>query len=54
MLVVAEDDVGLLELAFALDVDLVGAVDQDVGDRRILQQQLERAEAEQLVEDVGR
>ena len=33
--VVLEHDVGLLELAFALDVDLVEAVDQDVGDRRI-------------------
>ena len=50
--VVLEDDVGLLELAVALDVDLVVAVDQDVGDRRIAQQRLERPEAEQLVEDV--
>ena len=29
------------------------AVDQDVGDRRVLEQRLERAEAEQLVEDVA-
>ena len=51
--IVLEDDVGFLELAFALDVDLVVAVDQNVRDRRIAQQHLERAEAEQLVEDVG-
>ena len=54
VLVVAEDDVGLFDPSFALDVDLVGAVDQDVGDRRVLEQQLERAQAEQLVEHVRR
>ena len=47
------DDVGRLELAVPLDVDLVVAVDEDVRDRRIAQQSLERAEAEQLVQDVG-
>ena len=31
--VVAERDVGQLELAAALDIDLLGAVDHDVGDR---------------------
>ena len=36
----------------ALDVDAVEAVDQDVGDRRVLQQRLERAEAEGLVHHV--
>ena len=41
------------QLAFALDVDLVVAVDQNVGDRRIAEQDLERPEPEQLVEDVG-
>ena len=48
--VVLEDDVGFLELAFALDVDLIVAVDQDVGDRRVAQQRFERPEAEQLVD----
>ena len=42
-----------LEHAVALDEHAVVAVDQDVGDRRVLEQRLERAEAEQLVEDVG-
>ena len=37
----------------ALDEHLVVAVDQDVGDRRVLEQRLERAEAEQLVEHVA-
>ena len=37
---------------FALDEDLRRVVDQDVGDRRVLEQRLERAEAEQLVEHV--
>ena len=42
-----------VELAFALDVHLVVAIDEDVRDRRIAQQHLERTEAKQLVEDVG-
>ena len=42
----------LLELALALDVDLVVAVDQDVRDVRVGEQRFERPEAEQLVEDV--
>ena len=53
MRVVLEDDVGLFEPAFPLDVDLVVAVDQDVRDVGILQQHLERPEAEDLVQDVG-
>ena len=40
-------------LAFALDVDLIVAVDEDVGDRRVAQERLERPETEQLVDDVG-
>ncbi len=51
--VVLEDEIGRFELAFALDVDLVRAVDQDVRDARIREQRLERPEPEQLVEDVG-
>ena len=50
VVVVAELDVGLLQLAAALDVDLVRPVDQDVADRRVLEQHLQRAEAEGLVE----
>ena len=42
-----------LEHAVALDEDLGVAVDQDVGDGRVLEQRLERPEAEQLVEDVA-
>src|SRR4030095_9959057 len=53
MLVVAEDDIGLLDAAFALDEDLRRLVDQDVGDRRVLEQRLERPEAEELSEDVA-
>ena len=40
----------LLHLAAALDVDLVRPVDEDVADRRVLEQHLQRAEAERLVE----
>ena len=43
---------GFLEQAVPLDVDLVVAVDQDVRDVAVLEQRLERPEAEQLVEDV--
>ena len=50
--VVAEDQRGLLQPSLALDVDLVVAVDEDVGDRRVAQQRLERTEAEDLVEDL--
>ena len=48
-----EDDVGLLEPAFALDVDLVVAVDQDVGDRRDRAAALERSQSEHLVQHVA-
>ena len=40
-----------LQHAAALHVDLVGGVDQDVGDGVVLEQRLERAQAEDLVED---
>src|SRR5204863_3539518 len=46
MLLVAELDRRDLELALALDVTLLGAIDHDVADRRVGQQLLERAEAE--------
>jgi hypothetical protein len=51
--VVFEGDAGQLELALALDVDLVVAVDEDVGDGRLLQQRLERPQAENLVEHLA-
>ncbi len=51
--VVAKHDRGFFELAVALDVHLVVAIHEDVRDVAILQQLLERTEAEQLVEDVG-
>ena len=50
MLLVAELDLRDFELALALDVSLVGAVDHDVADRRVGEQLLERAEAEQFVD----
>ena len=50
MAVVAELDVRDLELALALDIDLVGAVDHDVGDGLVGQQRLERTEAQHVVE----
>ena len=50
MLLVAELDRRELELALLFDEGLLGAVDHDVGDVRIGQQLLERAVAEQLVD----
>ena len=52
LLVVAEADVGLLDLAVDFDVDRAGAVDHDVGDVVARQQRLERAVAEHVVADV--
>ncbi len=46
--VVLEPHRGQRELAAALDVDLVEAVDQDVGDRRLLEQRFERARGRAL------
>ncbi len=50
VVVVAEDNAGLLHLAAALAVDVLRAVDENVADRRVLQQHLQRPEAEGLVE----
>ena len=52
--VVVEAHLGQLELAAALDVDLLRAVHEDVGYRRIGEQRLERAEAHHLVLDPAR
>ena len=54
VLVVFERQAGDFELAGALDVDAVEAVDENVGDGRILEQRLERAEAENFVENLAR
>ena len=45
------DKPGQFKLASALDVDLVEAIDQDVGDGVVLEQGLERPEAKDFVED---
>ena len=49
--VVFEAQAGGLELAGPFHVDLVVAVDQNVGDGRILEQRLQRAQAEDLVQN---
>ena len=53
VLVVLERRRQPLELALALDVDVLVGVDQDVADRRVAQQRLERPETEDFVDDVG-
>src|SRR5579872_464990 len=53
VVVVAEADGREFELAVPLDVDLERPVDQDVGDRVVLQQGLDRPQTHHLVEDVG-
>ena len=50
--VVLEADVGLDHAAGALHVHVVEAVDHDVGDRRVLEQQLQRTQAEHLIENL--
>ena len=52
MALVLELHRGRLEHAVLLDEDLLVAVDQDVGDRRVLEQGLERAQAQHLVEQL--
>ena len=47
---VGERDVGALDPAVALDVDLVGPVDHDLGHRVVGQQRLEHAQADGLVD----
>src|SRR6267154_5661636 len=49
MLVVLERNVGGVQLAKLFDVNLVVAVDEDVGDGVVAKERLERTEAEQLV-----
>ena len=52
VVVVLEGEVGQLEPAAALDVDLAGPVDHDLGDGLVAQQRLQRAEADDLVGDL--
>ena len=40
-------------LPVALDVDAVGAVDHDLGDRGVVEEALERPEAQRLVDDLA-
>ena len=54
MRLVREADGRLVELAAALDPDVVGAVAHDLGDRVVGEQALERPVAEDVVEDLGR
>ncbi|MGC2541486.1 MAG: hypothetical protein WA372_09800 [Candidatus Sulfotelmatobacter sp.] len=51
MLVIFERQAGQFEFASALDVHPVITVDQNVGDGVVLEQRLERAEAEDLIKD---
>jgi len=50
VVVVAEGDVGFLHLAATLNVDALGAVDEDVADGEVLQEDFQRAQAEGLIE----
>ena len=54
MRVVDERDRGRLDLAVALDVDLVVVVDHDLGDRVVAKQGLERPVAEDVIRDLAR
>ena len=49
---ILEADVGLHQPPGALDVDVVEAVHHDVADGGILEQRLQRAQAEDLVQDL--
>jgi hypothetical protein len=49
VLLVLEGDVGELELARPFHEDLLGAVDQDIVDRVVLEKRLQRTEAPHLV-----
>ncbi len=52
MLVIAEDDLRLLDFSVLLDINVFRSVDHDVADLVVLQEQLERPESERLVEDL--
>src|SRR5206468_2903030 len=42
-----------LDFAATLDAHLLVSIDDDVGDRMVLEQRFQRAKSKQLVEDVG-
>ena len=50
--IVAKDDVGLLQPPVPFDIDLVEPIHEDVRNRAVAKQTLERPQAEELVEDV--
>ena len=52
MPLVLEADRAFLEHAITLDEHLVVSIDQNVGDRRVLEQRLQRPETEKLVQHV--
>ena len=52
--VVLEAQAGWLSFAGAFHVNLVVAVDQDVGDGRVFEQRLERTQAENLIQNFAR
>src|SRR5262247_1058785 len=52
MRAVPEDDVRALEAAPTLDVHVAWAVHENIGDRPILHQRLDRSETERLVRDL--
>ena len=52
--VVFEDDGGLLQHPAPFDIDRVVGVHQDVVDRRVLQQRLQRTKAEDLIQHLLR
>src|SRR5580658_2525933 len=54
VLVVFEGQAGQFQLAGAFDVNLIEAVDQNVGNGMVFEQGLERTKAEDLVEDFAR
>src|ERR1700687_6067222 len=52
MLIILEAHVGQVQLTAALDIDLRGTIDEDVGYLVVPQQRLQRPQAEQLVLDL--
>ena len=50
VIVVAEHNGRFLHAAATFDIDILGAVDEDIADRRVVQQQFERSEPERFVE----
>ena len=49
---ILETDIGFHHPSGALDVDVIETVDQDVADAGVLEQRLERTQAEHFVQDL--